>query len=418
MRIAIIGSGISGLTCAWLLHRKHNITLFEKDARVGGHVHTVNVPSDTGSLSIDTGFIVFNDRTYPNFCRILKLLKVPSKASSMSFSIVNERSGLEYSGGSFAGLFAQRRNLFRPSFLRLLRDILRFHRRAADYLSDDRPEETVREFLARERFSDAFSSHYLIPLTASIWSAPPASVDGFPMRFLLRFLSNHGMLQVFDRPTWRVVGGGSETYVRAMCTAFDHRIRRESAVKRVTRDQSGVQVRWGDGESALFDEVIFACHADQALRILADASEQERVLLEAFPYQANDAILHTDHAVLPKNRRAWSSWNYRIPASREERVSITYNMNMLQGIRSESTYCVTLNAPEGFIDEGRVIKRIAYQHPSFSLRSKDAQSAHEKAIRVNRTSFCGAYWRYGFHEDGVRSALAVCERFGKVLPSE
>ena len=410
MRIAIIGSGISGLICAHLLSRNHQIVLFEADAWLGGHAHTVTVDTDGERFDIDAGFIVYNERTYPKFTQILSDLDVATSATSMSFSVRCQQTGLEYNGTSINGLFAQRSNVFRGSFLKMLRDILRFNRQGAEDLATVPEHQTVGEYLAEQRYSSQFVQHYLLPMGAAIWSCPCDDFAKFPIRFILEFYVNHGLLSIRDRPIWRVIDGGSKQYVSKLVKPFADRIRLNCPVKAVKRTENGVQVCQAGGTEC-FDEVVFACHSDQALRILTDADQLETELLSSFPYSKNWAVLHTDETLLPRRRRAWASWNYHIAQSESSRPTLTYNMNLLQHIQASKTFLLTLN-DDASIDPSKILRRFRYSHPIFTNRRSSIQKRHAEVIRHRRTSFCGAYWRNGFHEDGVVSALAVCQRFG------
>jgi predicted NAD/FAD-binding protein len=410
MRLAVVGSGISGLVCAYLLRQAHDVTLFEANDYPGGHTHTVTVAEAGRTLAIDTGFIVCNDRTYPRFLGLLEELGVAWRPTEMGFSVSCARCGLEYSGGSLATLFAQKRNLLRPSFLRMLRDILRFNRLGTDRGDEIDEEVTLGEFLRRKGYSSAFAEHYLLPMGAAIWSCPMETFADFPVRFVVDFYRHHGLLQLRNRPTWFVIPGGSRTYVDRMVRPLGSALRLRTPVLRVERGADCVRVVSRDGTEE-FDEVIFACHSDQALRLVGDASAVERRLLGAFPYGRNSAVLHTDVTLLPRLRRTWSSWNYRVPVGSETRPCVTYNMNILQHLESAETYCVTLNADEAIAPE-RALGRFEYEHPIFSVGRAAAQARHGEVIRQNRTSFCGAYWGNGFHEDGVVSALAVCAAYG------
>lgn len=410
LKIAIIGSGISGMTVAALLHRRYDVTILEANGYVGGHTHTVTVNLDGERQAIDTGFIVFNDRTYPNFTRLLSLLGVVSRPTSMSFSVRCSRSALEYNGTSLNGLFAQRRNLLRPAFHRMLADILRFNRQTPRLLEDLDHEMRVDEFLRRHGYSRQFTDHYLLPMGAAIWSCPVETFGAFPIRFIIEFYANHGLLQVRDRPVWRTIEGGSHRYVEKLTAPFQDRIHLHCPVTSVRRAADGVLVESRRGTER-YDEVVFACHSDQALRLLADADETERSLLGEFPYSRNRAVLHTDTSLLPRRRRAWASWNYHIPAAAADRPTVTYDMNLLQGLTSQHTFCVTLNEEQS-IDPAKVLGAWNYSHPVFTTRRSAAQQRHSEVIRRHRTSFCGAYWGNGFHEDGVNSALRVCEAFG------
>ena len=409
MRIAIIGGGISGLTAAYYLRHRHQLVLLEANEYVGGHTNTIDVELDGERHAVDTGFIVFNHSTYPNFARILSELRVASQPTTMSFSVQCERTGLEYGGANLNGLFAQRRNLFSPRFHRLLRDVLRFNSQAVDLLRDADEQLTVGRYLARENYSRQFIEQYFLPLGSAVWSCPRGTFEQFPIRFIVDFYRNHGMLAVRNRPQWRVIRGGSRTYVDAMMQRFGHAVRTRSPVVSVRRHADYVEVCPQGSQAERFDHVIFACHSDQALRMLgADATPHERELLSAFPYERNVAQLHTDTSVLPRCRRAWASWNYFVPGGSDEKSTVSYDMNRLQGLRSKHRFCVTLNG-EDRVDPAKVIRRIDYAHPVFTTNRAAAQRRHAEVINRRRSSFCGAYWGNGFHEDGVNSALAVCE---------
>ena len=415
-RIAVIGAGVSGLTAAWLLSEKHDVELFEAGDYAGGHTNTEQVDVGGRTWPINTGFIVFNDWTYPGFMRLMDRLGVASEVSDMSFSVDCHSSGLQYNGTSFNTLFAQRRNLFRPSFLKMIREILRFNRETrADLASGDIPEgETLGQYLDRNHYSQYFRNNYIVPMGAAIWSAPEIVLEQFPIRFFLQFFNNHGMLSVDDRPTWRVISGGSATYVDRMMERLGEHTHLNSPVSAVERDEDGVTIVT-NGQQHRFDQVILACHSDQALAMLKDATAQEQEILGAIGYQKNDVVLHTDASVLPSNRRAWAAWNYRIPATNSEPVSVTYNMNILQNFDdAPETFCVTLNRSHD-IAEDTVIKRFEYDHPVFTLDAVAAQERYDEIGNRNRTHFCGAYWFNGFHEDGVQSALRVTRALGVEL---
>ena len=420
MKIAIIGAGISGLNAAYLL-RGHETTVFEANDYPGGHTHTVEVEVAGERHAIDTGFIVFNDWTYPHFIALLDELGVRSQPTSMSFSVTCERTGIEYGGSSLNTLFAQRRNVLRPGFHRMLRDILRFNRAAEFTVLGNNAnavgeEPTVAEFLARGRYSREFTDLYLLPMGAAIWSCPTGTFEQFPIRFIVEFYRNHGLLSLWNRPTWRVIEGGSRMYVAALLRRLERPVRLNTPIERVRRLSDRVEVIPRGQAGECFDHVIFACHSDQALRMLADATATERDVLGAFPYERNVAILHTDLTVLPRRRRAWSSWNYRVSRQTPERATVTYCMNILQQISSKHIFNVTLNSEER-IDPNRVLGRFVYEHPVFTTRRAAAQARHAELINVNRTSYCGAYWRNGFHEDGVVSALAVCNALEAAQPA-
>lgn len=410
MRIAVIGAGISGLTAAYALQRVHQITLFEANDYLGGHTNTIDVEDDGKQHCVDTGFIVFNNHTYPNFTGMLDDLGVASKPTTMSFSVKCDRSGLEYRGADVNGLFAQRRNLINPRFLRLLRDLVRFNKRALALLPAEE-DLTVAEFFEKHQFSNEFIEQYFLPMGSAVWSCPRGTLQEFPIRFVLDFYRNHGMLAVRGRPQWRVIEGGSRAYVESMMRGFEGVIHLQTPITSISRCHEYVEITLACKQRQRFDQVIFACHSDQALRILGEeAMDTEREVLVAFPYEKNVAQLHTDTTVLPKSRRAWASWNYHVPHEDPEKATVTYNMNMLQGIQSKNVYNVTLNG-EKYIDPEKVIRRIEYAHPIFTTERSAAQRRHGELIKRRRTSFCGAYWGNGFHEDGVNSALAVSKAF-------
>jgi len=410
MKIAIIGGGISGLTCAWQLHSSHELTVFEAGDQPGGHSNTVEFDRNGRRFQVDTGFIVYNDRTYPNFMKLLNHLGVEGIATEMSFAVRCDRTGIEYCGSGLNGVFAQRRNLFRLSFLQMVADILRFNREGTRDAEVVDHSETVRHYLIRGGYSQAFADHYLLPMGAAIWSCPRGTFGEFPIRFILEFYRNHGLLALRNRPQWYTIPGGSRRYVNQLVRPYRDRIRLRTPVRSVRRSADGVFVITDQGEQR-FDEVVFACHSDQALRMLDAPTQLEASVLAGFPYEMNEAVLHTDTSILPKAQRAWSAWNYRIGVEPESRATITYNMNILQHIQSNETFCVTLNDTQG-IDPEKVISRHRYAHPIFSTQRAELQKKHPQLIRQNRTSFCGAYWGNGFHEDGVNSALAVSEAFG------
>ena len=412
-RIAVIGAGVSGLTAAWLLSEKHDVSLFEAGNYAGGHTNTRMVSAGGREWPVNTGFIVFNDWTYPNFIRLMDKLGVASEDSDMSFSVDSPANGLQYNGTSLNTLFAQRRNLANLPFLKMIREILRFNRQTRADLEagtlDD--TQTLGDYLDRHGFSRYFRNYYIVPMGSAIWSAPEVVLEQFPVRFFLQFFNNHGMLSVDDRPQWRVISGGSVTYVNRMMERLGDRTWLNSPVESVIRDSDGVTVR-AQGKDHRFDQVVFGCHSDQALAMLRDPTEQELSILSAIPYQDNDVVLHTDSRLLPSNRRAWAAWNYYIPQKPDQPVSVTYNMNILQNFHdAPETFCVTLNRSHD-IDPNRVIERYTYAHPVFSLEGVAAQQRYAEIGNRNRTHYCGAYWFNGFHEDGVRSALRVAEAFG------
>lgn len=412
MRVGVIGSGISGLTASWLLSGEHAVTLFESNDYIGGHTHTIPVDYQGQHYEIDTGFIVFNDWTYPNFIALLDELGVASQPTSMGFSVRNDKTGIEYAGTDLKGLFAQKSNLLKPSFYRMLRDILRFNREAPRYVRG-REDETVGEFLQQHRYSREFAENYLLPMGAAIWSCPMQTFAEFPIRFIIEFYINHGLLLLTGRPIWRVIQGGSARYVERLIEPFSKSIRLNSPVQSIKRYSDSVIIKTAAG-CEQFDEVILACHSDQAVRMLEDADPLERDLLSKFPYSKNIAILHTDESVLPRRRQAWASWNYHVRAEADQRPSVTYNMNILQSLKAPATFNVTLNEKHR-IDSRKILGEYQYSHPIFTVERKQAQSRHREVIRHRRTSYCGAYWGNGFHEDGVVSAMAVGAAFG-ILP--
>lgn len=409
-RIAVVGAGVSGLVAAYLLQKRHEVTVFEAGAYIGGHTNTIEVDTPSGPLAVDTGFIVYNERNYPLFTQLLTQLGVQTQPSTMSFSVSDERTGLEYNGSSIGQLFAARRSLLSPAHWRMIRDIMRFNKQA-ERLQERGTAVTVEQYVHEHGFSRAFLEQYLIPIGASIWSCPSGTFRSFPIRFVIDFLRNHGMLQVGDRPRWRVVVGGSKQYIDPLISGFRDSILLSCPVRRVLRRPDSVEIELHSGERRSFDQVVLACHSDQALRMLDTPSTTERELLGAFPYQVNETVLHTDASLLPKRRRAWGSWNYRIRKENTDAVAITYYMNMLQSLESDEHYCVTLNETDR-IDPAKIIRTFSYHHPIFTRERDAAQARHHELIGANRTSYCGAYWGYGFHEDGVRSGVRVGEHFG------
>ncbi len=422
MRIAVVGSGISGLAAAWLLSQRHAVTLFESAPRAGGHTNTVEVMLDDVSHAVDTGFLVFNEATYPNLIALFAHLGVPSAASEMSFSLALEAPQLEWAGSDLGAVFAQRRNLLRPGFLRMLRDVLRFNREAARP-ADTQALESLGAFLARGRYSAEFRDWYLLPMAAAIWSCPTRAMLDYPFASFARFFRNHGLLKLTDRPQWRTVAGGARQYVDRLLQGLRD-VRLSTRVLRAQRDATGVTLDFLHGAPGLrsgseqFDALVLGCHSDQALRILgSQASAEERALLEAIPYQSNRALLHTDAAVLPRNRRVWSAWNYSASAEGPDgrAVSVHYLLNKLQPLPFARPVIVSLN-PHHAPDPARVIAEFDYEHPVFDARAAGAQAALARLQGGNRTWFCGAWTRYGFHEDGLRSALAVANDLGVHAP--
>ncbi len=414
MRFAIVGAGVSGLVAAHVLRRAHEVVVFEAEGRPGGHANTVRVETDDAAYDVDTGFVVFNDRNYPGFERLLAQLGVASQASSMSFSVSATAEDFEYAATSPNGLYARRRHLISPAFQRMVLEVRRFQREARALLLDGDTRTSLRDWLEERAFSDLFVERLIVPQASAVWSADPRELWSFPARFLAEFFDNHGMLGLRDRPRWRTVSGGSARYVEALARPLGDRLRLATPVERIARGEDGVTVTPRGGEAEAFDQVVVATHSDQALAMLADASDAERELLSAIPYQRNEAVLHTDARLLPRRRRAWASWNYHLLPERPSAATVTYWMNNLQSLRADREYCVTLNRTDA-VDPAKVIATIPYEHPVFTPEGVAAQRAREEICGARRTHFCGAYWGWGFHEDGVASALRVTERFGLSL---
>ncbi len=424
-RIAIIGSGVSGMTAAYLLSRQNEVHLFESESRLGGHTATKDVDVPSGRYAIDTGFIVFNDWTYPNFIRLMEKLSVKSKVSEMSFAVKSAKTGLEYNGTNFQGLFAQRRNFFRPQFYTMLQEIMRFNRESPALLplGEEHPDHALNmgEFLKRGGYSEYFTENYIMAMGAAIWSASYAQMRNFPARFFVEFFKNHGMLSVNERPTWRVIEGGSRSYIAPLTAPFRERIHLNTPVLGVTREGgnevSAVKISLGGASprTETFDQVIFACHSDTVKLLLKDPNPAEREVFSELNYQANEVILHTDIGVLPERRRAWAAWNFFVPKEEREKVAVTYHMNILQGIRAPENFLVSLNLGSE-IDPKQILGQWTYDHPKYSLGSVRAQARWSEISRLAlRTHFAGAYWSYGFHEDGVKSGVRVAEIFGEKL---
>jgi len=417
---AIIGSGISGLTTAYLLSKKHKVTVFEKNDCIGGHTATVDIEKSGEKFAIDTGFIVFNDRTYPNFLALLDEIGIGKIPTEMSFSVHNCQSGMEYNGHNLNTLFAQRRNIFKPSFWMLVKDILRFNKLCKSIYQQDKYIDglTLGEFLTEYNFSDFFADHYILPMGAAIWSSSLAQMEYCEFKFFVKFFHNHGLLNIADRPQWYVIPEGSRSYLTPLCAPFKDNIHVNANITGITRSDDKVRLHFENSASQTFDEVVIACHSDQALALLEDASQDEKSVLSAMPYSANTVVLHTDEKLLPKRKKAWASWNYQLNHNRgnnsnydrNNAASVTYNMNILQGIQSKHTFCVTLNQKDD-IDPKKILREFTYHHPVFSADSIKAQQQRHIICGVNHTHFAGAYWHSGFHEDGVRSAVEVAERF-------
>lgn len=414
MRIAVIGTGISGMVAAYLLSEDHDVVVFEANDYIGGHTNTIDIRQDGRVYSVDTGFIVFNEKTYPNFVKLMKRLGVAWQPSNMSFSVQSEKTGLEYCPSSLNALFAQRRNLFRPWFYRMLLETFRFRREAQEILRANDTRTTLGDYLKGKGYSEGFIHHFIIPMGEAIWSAEPRQFNEFPAHYFVQFFNNHGFLNVRNQPQWQVVRGGSKSYIEPLTKRYRKNVRLNCPVVSVRRHGNYVEVKLRDGEPERFDHVVIGAHSDQALAVLADPSDAEGKILGAIPYQENLATLHTDSSLLPRKTAAWASWNYHIPREDMGRVAVTYYMNMLQSLQAPVEFCLTLNRAE-LIGSARVLREMIYYHPVYTRRGPLAQRRHAEISGVNRTHFCGAYWGYGFHEDGVKSALEVGKHFGKSL---
>jgi len=410
MRIAIVGSGISGLVAAHQLHPHHEVVIYEADARIGGHTHTVDVELEGERHSVDTGFIVYNEKTYPNFTRLLKQLDVETQPSDMSFGLRCERTGLEWGSRGLRGILAQPTNLLRGSFRRMLRDVARFNRESKALLEHDDEKVTLGDYLCGAGYAPEFVDHYVIPMGAAIWSAPPSTFLQMPATTFVRFFENHGLLETRPSLPWRVVSGGSSRYVEKLVAPFLDRIRVGCPVSAVRRTSDHVEVRAADGVE-LFDQVVLAVHSDQALSLLADPSSLEHEVLGSIAYQENEVVLHTDESLIPSRPAAQASWNYLLPRESGRGVFVSYDMSRLQGISSPHRFFVTLNGTDRIAPE-RILRKFVYHHPVFDSAAIWAQNSHSEISGTNRTHFCGAYWGHGFHEDGVKSALAVCSQLG------
>lgn len=413
MKIAIIGSGISGLTAAFMLNKHHDICLYEAADRLGGHTATKHVNVNNKDYNIDTGFIVFNDWTYPNFIKLMDELGVESQPATMGFSVFNPADGFEYAGTNLATLFAQKRNLFSLKHWRMLKDIVRFNKEALLDLKAGNllPNETLGEYLLRKKYSTAFIERYLIPMGSAIWSATQGAMLDFPLAFFIRFFENHGLLNVVNRPQWRVIKGGSKSYIDPLIASFKHNIKLNSSVDSILRKGSGVSIT-ANGITEDYDHVVLACHSDQALATLSDPTADELKILQAIQYQNNSVVLHTDTRLLPRRKSTRSSWNYLLQTNKQQSLPIlTYSMNILQSIESDIEFCVTLNADD-YIDPQKILGQYQYAHPVFTQEAIHAQQQWQTINGVNNTWFCGAYWFNGFHEDGVNSALRVARALG------
>lgn len=418
-KIAIVGTGISGLTSAYLLNQVHDITVYENNDYIGGHTATKKITDGDETHNIDTGFIVFNDWTYPNFIKLMNKLGVAYQPTEMSFSVASEKANIEYNGNTLNSLFAQRRNILRPRFWRIIADILTFNKACKAMVAEKRDTDmlTLGDIIEELRLSDDFARYYILPMCAAIWSASLAQTRQFPLTFFLQFFNNHGLLNISDRPQWYTIKGGSNQYIAPLTSTFADKIKLSCGVVSVTKTPQGWQLKDNQGGENHFDEVVFACHSDQALAMLAAPTLPQQQILSAIPFAENDVVLHKDTSQLPKRKLAWASWNYRLKddAKEEERpATVTYDMNILQRLDAKNEYCVTLNNTSE-IDSGAVLGSYCYAHPQYSAAMVEAQRRRSEICGVDGLHFCGAYWYNGFHEDGVRSALDVCERFGATL---
>ena len=415
MKIAIIGSGISGLTSAYLLNRNHDITVFEANDYIGGHTHTHNIKIKDKEYAVDTGFIVYNERTYPNFIKLLDTLGVERQLSTMGFSVKSASEEYEYAGESLNSLFAKRSNIFRLGFLRMLYEMYRFGKKSDSTGLGLDVSITLGTYLRSENYSNEFIDYFIIPMGAAIWSTPANKVLDMPAYFFIKFFYNHGMLEIINRPKWWVIKDGSSAYIKKIVKGFESKINLSSPIRTVSRLDNGIEIETANSKKPLmFDAVVFATHSDQALGMLKDPTEKEKDILSSIPYQKNEVLLHTDSSVLPKRKLAWASWNYQLDSNPESPVVLTYNMNILQSLDCDETFCVTLNDHQS-VDKSKVLKKITYHHPLFTVKGIEAQKRKLEISGVNNTYYCGAYWHNGFHEDGVASAIEVCKHFGEQI---
>jgi len=415
LNIAVIGTGIAGMSAAWLLSQRHNVTVYEQEGRLGGHTNTVEVPGPGGKgiTPVDTGFIVYNDRNYPNLVALFEHLKVPTKASEMSFAVSIDDGALEYGTTTFGQLFAQKRNLINPRFWSMLNDLLRFYREAPSFQETGDTVASLGDYLDAGRYGRAFQEDHLLPMAAAIWSTPAGRIRDYPAAAMIRFCDNHGLLKVNNRPQWRTVDGGSREYVQRLTAAYADRVRLGRGAMQVSRSADGITITDASDETIRFDHAVFACHADQALAMLADPSAEERALLGAFQYTRNETILHSDASLMPKSKAIWSSWNYSAHTGKNAAPCVTYWMNRLQSIPEDNPLFVTLN-PVKRPRPNSVIRTELYEHPVFDEAAIRAQRKLWTLQGQRNSWFCGAYFGSGFHEDGLQAGLAVAEALGGV----
>jgi predicted NAD/FAD-binding protein len=410
MKVAVIGSGISGNTLAYLLNKNHDVPLYEKDKRIGGHSHTHEIVINNKKVNVDTGFIVFNKKTYPLFTSLLNNLGVKYENSNMSFSVFSKENNFEYNGTSLNSLFSQRRNLLSPKFLKMIFEILRFNKESIKLKSKT---ILLKQYLKNNNYSTYFCKNYILPMGAAIWSSDINTILNFPAHFFIDFFKNHGMLSVTNRPQWLTIKGGSQEYVKKLTSGFKDKIRLNSKIKNIVRYKSYVVIEDNKSKEK-FDYVFFACHSDEALETLKKPTADEVKILSALPYQKNDIILHTDSSIMPQKKLSWAAWNYNIDSPDDSPITLTYNMNILQNIKTKDSLLVTLN-PKLPISKGKVIKKLQYTHPKFSKDSVSAQLKNKIISGKNRTFYSGAYWGKGFHEDGVKSAYEAVKIFEDVI---
>ena len=410
LKIAIIGTGISGLTSAYLLSKKHDLTIYEKNNYIGGHTHTHKVKDNNQFLNIDSGFIVYNENTYPNFIKLLDMINVKRQHTDMGFSVKSSKIDFEYAGNSLNSIFSKKTNLLNLSFLKMIYDIIRFNKLSNKELNSNNLDLTLKEYLKNNTFSKYFINNYIIPMGSAIWSTSPKLMLDMPAYFFIRFFKNHGLLQITNRPQWWVIKNGSKQYVKKLIKNFKDNIKLNTTIKSIKRINNKVHIQL-DNDVEIFDKVVIATHSDQALQLLNKPTNDEKNILNSIKYQKNIALMHTDHTILPKRKLAWSSWNYLINKNKNDLVTLTYNMNILQSLKSDTTFCVTINNTKN-LDKSKIIKEIVYHHPLFTSNSVKAQAKKDDICGMNNTYYCGAYWGYGFHEDGVKSALDVCKKFG------